>query len=135
VRPASAGQFDYVATVNPSTAKAISASLHLPSSEAAVRMGMRTGHQRAQAAAPVQHGANRAPVSPEKAQQQLEKRSPAVVNASIRGLATPSFFYVVTQTERVDGLGNVVVTTAVWRIRVVKPAPARAQNIVVSHQT
>jgi hypothetical protein len=49
--------------------------------------------------------------------------------------ALPSFVYLVTQTEQYDASGNVTVMTSIWRIRVMKPAPAQAASPVLPHQT
>ena len=133
-RSASADKFDYVATVNPPAGRATTASLHVASSATVPRATLKREHHSNKAGAPVQPGLDRQPMPTEEAQR-FEKRSPAVVNAAIRGNAVPSFVYVVTQFEQIDRSGNVTVTTAVWRIRVLKPAPAPAQSTVVPHQT
>jgi hypothetical protein len=126
-------KFDYVAIVNPPSGKAVAASLRLPSPATAMKAGVPQRHKVATPHA--QHTMNRAPLPTEEAQSRFEKRNPAVVNAAMSDDAAPRFVYLVTQTERYDGFGNVTVITSVWRIRVVKPAPAQAQNTAAPHQT
>jgi bla regulator protein blaR1 len=130
---ASADRFDYVATVNPPAAKAVAASLHL--SPAAPRTRTRTLAFRPKPAqSRVPHTVNRAPLPTEEARKPIEKRNPAIVNAAMTD-ATPSFVYLVTQSQQFDSFGNLTVTTSVWRIRVARPAPAQAQSGVVPHST
>ena len=138
---ASTDKFDYVATVNLPSAKAVTASLSLRLSSPAPRARIRTEAFRpkttVQSRAP--HSANRVPLPTEEARGQIDKRiekwSPSIVNATMAHGATPSFVYLVTQSRQFDSFGNLTVTTSVWRIRVVRPAPAQAQSGVIPHST
>ena len=136
---ASADKFDYVATVNPPAAKAVAASLSLSSRlpSAAPRTRIRTEASRSNKTvqARLPRNVNRAPLPTEEARERFEKRSPAVVNAAMTGDATPSFVYLVTQSQQFDRFGNLTVTTSVWRIKVARPAPAQAQSGVIPHST
>jgi hypothetical protein len=130
---ASADKFDYVATVNPPTAKAVAASLHL--SNAAPRTRIRTqGFRPKPVQSRVAPSANRVLRPTEEARKPIEKRNPAIVNAAMTD-STPSFVYLVTQSQQFDNFGNLTVTTSVWRIRVARPAPAQAQSGVIPHST
>ena len=84
-----------------------------------------------------QHEINRAPLIPrvEEARDLRAPRTVAVVNAAMTDKEVPSFVYLVTQTEQYDEFGNVTVTTSVWRLRVMKPAPTQASSPVLPHQT
>ena len=129
-------KFDYVANANEPRAQVFTASIHQINrvgtaakvQPLAVRRSKATGSKRNVNAAPVT-------AQPEEARTQPEKRTPAVLNAEMNRDAAPSFVYLVTQTEQYDSLGNVTVTTSVWRIRVIKPAPAQAANPLFPHQT
>jgi beta-lactamase regulating signal transducer with metallopeptidase domain len=129
-----ADRFDYVANPNQPTTKAIAASLHVPSASAVTPLKARP----ARVNQPVErtgHEVNRAPASPqvEEARDLRSRRPPAVVNAAMSDEGVPSFIYLVTQTEQYDASGNVTVTTAVWRIRVMKPV--QAASPVLPQQT
>jgi beta-lactamase regulating signal transducer with metallopeptidase domain len=131
-------RFDYVANANEPRGQGVAASIaiHETNREATapkaksfpVHRSMATGSKHNVKAAPL-------PAQPEEARNQPEKRAPAVVNAAMNADAAPSFIYLVTQTEQYDSSGNVTVTTSVWRIRVIKPAPAQAANPLFPHQT
>ncbi len=140
---ASADKFDYVAMVNPPKGNAVAASLHVPSPAPAKRTAAKTevrqtGHR---PSALVQRNVTHAPhtltpLPTEEARKPIEKRNPAIVNAAMTDDATPSFVYLVTQSEQFDSFGNLTVTTSVWRIRVLRPAPAQAtQSGVIPHST
>ena len=131
-----ADKFDYVANPNQPTAKAIAASLHVPGARAVTPLKAHSGRL-SQPVEREQHKVNRAPASPqvEEARDLRSRRPPAVVNAAMSDEALPSFVYLVTQTEQYDASGNVTVMTSIWRIRVMKPAPAQAASPVLPHQT
>jgi bla regulator protein blaR1 len=135
-RATSANRFDYVANPNQPTAKAIAASLHVPGARAVTPLKAHSGRL-SQPVEREQHKVNRAPASPqvEEARDLRSRRPPAVVNAAMSDEALPSFVYLVTQTEQYDASGNVTVMTSIWRIRVMKPAPAQAASPVLPHQT
>jgi hypothetical protein len=135
-RATSANRFDYVANPNQPTPKAIAASLHVPGASAVTPLKAHSGRL-SQPVEREQHKVNRAPASPqvEEARDLRSRRPPAVVNAAMSDEALPSFVYLVTQTEQYDASGNVTVMTSIWRIRVMKPAPAQAASPVLPHQT
>jgi bla regulator protein blaR1 len=58
---------------------------------------------------------------------------PAVINASATESQTPQFVYFVFQTREYDGMGEMRVTTTVWRVQV--PAQAQADNGTLPHST
>ncbi len=139
---ASADRFDYVINPNAPKAKAFTASLHLPvpSTASSSKAQAPASHKRTVERA--KQKLNRAPVSRAPVSPQVEdardlgpSRAPAVVNAAMSDAAVPSFVYLVTQTEQYDVFGNVTVTTSVWRIRVMKPAPVQASSPALPHQT
>jgi len=125
-------KYDYVATVNPPTGRSVAASLHLPAPAEATRSGINTEVVTPHRAAVVprvrnNNNTDRAPLPTGEARERFEKRNPAIVNPAIVNAAmsdnAPSFVYLVTQSEQYDDLGNVTITTSVWRIRVMRPAP------------
>jgi hypothetical protein len=129
-------KFDYVANANEPRAQVVPASIHQTNpvrtapkvQPVAAHRSRATGSRRNVSAPPVA-------AQPEQARTQPENRAPAVVNAAMNADRVPSFVYLVTQTEQYDSLGNLTVTTSVWRIRVTKPAPAQAANPLFPHQT
>jgi beta-lactamase regulating signal transducer with metallopeptidase domain len=135
--PAS-NRFDYVANANEPRAQVVRASIsiHQTNPEATFPKAKSLAAHRSVATG-FRHNVNVAPLraQPEIARNQPEKRPPAVVNAAMKADVAASFVYLVTQTEQYDSLGNVTVTTSVWRIRVMKPAPAQAVNPLFPHQT
>ncbi len=134
---ASAEKYDYVATVNPSAGKATAASLKLDGPVAAHSSGVKAQPvtHRGALNPRAQHNLTRAPLPTEEANQQLETRRAAIVNAAMSDATQAHFVYVITQSEQYDSFGNVTVTTSVWRIRIATPSPGRAQNAVFPHQT
>lgn len=136
-RTAPADRFDYVANANPPRAKAFPASIHVPSPNVAVPFKTQGSSARKQPVERAQRKATRAPLTPqvEEALDLRPVRTPAVVNAAMNDAGVPSFVYLVTQTEQYDEFGNVTVTTSVWRIRVITPAPVQASSPVLPHQT
>jgi hypothetical protein len=78
----------------------------------------------------VKRGVNRTHVaSPltEEARGRFQPRTPTVINAAANNDdAAPRFIYLVSQTEQYDSFGNVTITTAVWRMKVAKPAQVQA---------
>ena len=133
VQTASANKFDYVSNADALTATAVPASLHrtlpVPARGGAKSQPRKSARPQAQPSVPRE-------IPPvEQAREQLPQRNPAVVNAAMSDATAPKFVYLVTQTEQYDDFGNVVVTTSVWRIRVVKPVPEQAQRTVAPHQT
>ena len=73
--------------------------------------------------------------STEAVRQEFKRPTPTVVNAGMSNVVRPSFIYLVTQSELYDTFGNVTITTSVWRIRIVRPAPQQAENGAFPHQT
>jgi beta-lactamase regulating signal transducer with metallopeptidase domain len=59
--------------------------------------------------------------------------NPVVVNASATESQTPQFVYFVFQTREFDGMGEMRVTTTVWRVHV--PAQAQADKGTLPHST
>jgi hypothetical protein len=135
-KSASAGKFDYVATVNQAAGNVIAASWHPANSAPARQYQPKRGAVKRRAVTPrVQHNADRMPLPTEEARQQPESRGAAFVNAAMNDATQPHFVYVITQSEQYDSFGNVTVTTSVWRIRVASPAPGSPQNAGFPHQT
>jgi hypothetical protein len=58
---------------------------------------------------------------------------PAVINASATQRQTPKFVYFVFQTREYDGMGEIRVTTTVWRVHV--PSQAQAGNGTLPNST
>ena len=137
-RTAPADRFDYVASANVPRAKAFAASMHVPSANIAVPFKKpQSSARKQQPVEPTQRLAKHAPLKPqvEEARDLRPAKAPTVVNAAMTDAGVPSFVYLVTQTEQYDEFGNVTVTTSVWRIRVMKPAPAQASSPALPHQT
>ena len=133
---ASAEHFDYVANSNPLTARALAVSLRLSGTGAPAPLRARLAAQK-QSLKQAPRKVTRRPLAPqvEEARDFGAKRTPAMVNAAMTDEGVPSFVYLVTQTEQYDEFGNVAITTSVWRIRVMKPAPVQASSPVLPHQT
>ena len=133
---ASAQKYDYVATLNQLQGKAMAASVHLPGPQEARSVATKAASNHRGTATPrVKHNASRGPLPTEVARQQFNRPTAAIVNAAMSNMAQPSFVYLVTQSEQYDIFGNVTITTSVWRIRVVRPAPQQAENGAFPHQT
>jgi beta-lactamase regulating signal transducer with metallopeptidase domain len=133
---ASAGKYDYVATVDPPAGKVIAASVHLPGPQAKRAATAKGALNHRETVAPrALHNALHAPLPTEALRQEFDRPTAAVVNAAMSDVAQPSFVYLVTQSEQYDSFGNVTITTSVWRIRVVRPAPHHAENGAFPHQT
>jgi beta-lactamase regulating signal transducer with metallopeptidase domain len=130
-------RFDYVARVDGPSAKAIPASMRIPASYPASGNTAIVGRT-TPASAAAKTNRERRRLEPNSANQEartrLENTRPAVANASLSRDVVPGFVYVVTQSERYDGFGNVIVMTSVWQIRVVSPSPAEAQSAAAAHQ-
>jgi beta-lactamase regulating signal transducer with metallopeptidase domain len=141
----SAEKFDYVATVEQPRGAAIPASLRLPTAATRIakptkKTQLRQKEQQQESNIVSLRGkqnlnSSRVPQQTETEQQaRFERRPPAVINASTTQDASPTFVYLVTQTETYDSFGNVTITTSVWRMRVQKPTQA-ARTSVLPHQT
>ena len=136
-RTVSGNRFDYVANVSPPKARAFAASMHVPNTNVPSPFKAKGPAVRKQPVEPTQRVAKHAPLRQqvEEARDLRPVNTPAVVNAAMNDAGVPSFVYLVTQTEQYDEFGNVTVTTSVWRIRVMKPAPVQALSPVLPHQT
>ena len=134
---ASAEHYDYVANPSALRARTIAASLHLSDRSTQSPLAARLSKPQKQSIERVRSKVTRAAVAPEveEVRDLGAKRTPAVVNATMTDDGVPSFLYLVTQTEQHDEFGNVTITTSVWRIRVMKPAPVQASSPVLPHQT
>jgi hypothetical protein len=53
----------------------------------------------------------------------LRHTPPALVNAAEKNASEPQVLYVIFQTHRIDDSGALMITTSVWRVRVLKPSP------------
>ena len=140
-----ADKFDYVANVNPVLVKAVPASVDQSRTPSSIGTGAL--HTKASYSNPKPRNRTLEPAPTQEATNRTEGSTPpvenavigpatsTVVNAAIGQDAAPMFIYLISQTEQYDGFGNVTVTTSVWRIRVMNPAPAQVQAPVFSHQT
>jgi len=122
-------KFDYVANANPPAGKAVLASLHSSAVPTVTRPKATASAATSERARIKPMKRLPAPARSEEASNRLDDKPAAVVNAAMsENYATPSFVFLVTQTEQYDGFGNVAITTSVWRIRVIKPVPTQTQT-------
>jgi hypothetical protein len=134
-KASSPDKFDYVANVNRAMVNAVPASLHQRSTPAITKTRITDRSQTATQSRRKPRNLTPEATQTQEATNRAEQPTPTIVNAAARTDATPRFVYLLTQTEQYDGLGNVTVTTAVWRIRVTRPAAMQVQVPVLPNKT